>query len=46
MIWDFMMKEGIDGLTMAIVQAPYIPKVVGYGFSAYKEKRLSSSNTM
>lgn len=46
MIWDFMREEGIDGLTMAIVQAPYIPRVVGYGFSDYKEKRLSSSNTM
>lgn len=46
MIWDFMSEKEIDGLTMAIVQAPYIPRAVGYGFSDSKEKRLSSVNTM
>ena len=27
MIWSFMEQEKIDGLTLAIVQAPYIPRV-------------------
>ena len=29
MIWSFMEKEKIDGLTLAIVQAPYKPMVAG-----------------
>ena len=33
MVWEFMKKEQIDGLTLAIVQAPYIPRVVGYGLA-------------
>ena len=31
MIWHFMDENQIPGLTLAIVQAPYIPRVVGYG---------------
>ena len=31
MIWSFMEQEKIDGLALAIVQAPYIPRVAGYG---------------
>lgn len=46
MISQFMLKENIDGLTLAIVQAPYIPRVVGYGVSDRKEGRLASANTM
>ena len=46
MIWDFMEEEGIKGLTLAIVQAPYIPRVVGYGYSDEKQKRLASVNTL
>ena len=46
MIWDFMREEGIPGLTLAIVQAPYIPRVVGYGLSDAGQKRLASANTM
>lgn len=46
MIIDFMKEENIPGLTLAIVQAPYIPRVVGYGLSDVKEKRLASVNTM
>ncbi len=46
MIIDFMKEEEIPGLTLAIVQAPYIPRVVGYGLSDVKEKRLASVNTM
>lgn len=46
MIWSFMEEHGIPGLTLAIVQAPYIPRVVGYGLSDAGEKRLASANTM
>lgn len=46
MIWEFMDKEKIDGLTLAIVQAPYIPRVAGYGYSDRAQHRLASPNTM
>ena len=46
MIWSFMEQEKIDGLTLAIVQAPYIPRVAGYGYSDSQRRRLASPNTM
>lgn len=46
MVWEFMREQEIPGLTLAIVQAPYIPRVVGYGMSDAGEKRLASANTM
>lgn len=46
MIWSFMEENGIPGLTLSIVQAPYIPRVVGYGLSDVKQKRLATPNTM
>ena len=46
MIWEFMREKKIPGLTLAIVQAPYIPRVVGYGMSDAGQKRLASANTM
>ena len=46
MIWEFMEQEEIPGLTLAIVQAPYIPRVVGYGLSDPKQRRLASANTL
>lgn len=46
MIWSFMEKEKINGLTLAIVQAPYIPRVAGYGYSDSRRRRLASPNTM
>ncbi|QNM05320.1 serine hydrolase [Qiania dongpingensis] len=46
MIWEFMRRKKIPGLTLAIVQAPYIPRVVGYGLSDAGQKRLASANTM
>lgn len=42
MIWEFMEEKRIPGLTLAIVQAPYIPRVVGYGFSDVEQRRLAS----
>ena len=46
MVWKFMEEQEIPGLTLAIVQAPYIPRVVGYGFSDAGQKRLASVNTL
>ena len=46
MVWDFMEEQKIPGLTLAIVQAPYIPRVVGYGVSDAGQRRLASANTM
>ncbi|MDC7286458.1 serine hydrolase [Blautia schinkii] len=46
MVWEFMEEQGIPGLTLAIVQAPYIPRVVGYGFSDAGQKRLATVNTL
>ena len=46
MIYNFMEKEGIPGLSLAIVQAPYIPRVVGYGIIDLESKKLVSSKTI
>ncbi|MEG1188317.1 MAG: serine hydrolase [Bacteroidales bacterium] len=46
MIYNFMKEHEIPGLTLAIVQAPYIPRVVGYGLCDIGEKRLASTNTL
>lgn len=46
MIYDFMEAEGIPGMTLAIVQAPYIPRVVGYGVTEINYKKLASEKTL
>jgi CubicO group peptidase (beta-lactamase class C family)/uncharacterized protein (DUF302 family) len=46
MIYDFMDEKHINGLGMAIVQAPYIPRVAGYGKSDAQKGLLASSNTL
>ncbi len=46
MILTFMQQHEIPGLTLAIVQAPYIPRVVGYGFSDVGGQLLASTNTL
>ena len=46
MIWEFMEEQQIPGLTLAIVQAPYIPRVAGYGLSDTRQRRLASPNTL
>ena len=43
MIYDFMEEQQIPGLTLAIVQAPYITRIVGYGLSDIGQKRLAST---
>ena len=46
MIYDFMAERQIPGLTLAIVQAPYITRIVGYGLSDIGQKRLASTKTV
>lgn len=46
MIYEFLEEKEIPGLTLAIVQAPYIPRIVGYGLSDIEEKRLASAGTV
>ena len=48
MIYEFMEDNEIDGLSMAIVQAPYIPRAVGYGLADIKNEneKLVSINTV
>ena len=46
MIYDFMEEQQIPGLTLAIVQAPYITRLVGYGLSDIGQRRLTSTKTV
>lgn len=46
MVYSFMEEHKIDGLSLAIVQAPYIPRSVGYGVSDTKHRTLASVNTL
>ncbi len=46
MIYEFMEAERIPGLTLAIVQAPYIPRIVGYGVADAATGRLASAKTI
>jgi CubicO group peptidase (beta-lactamase class C family)/uncharacterized protein (DUF302 family) len=46
MVAAFMADRHIPGVTLAIVQAPYIPRVVGYGVSDVEKRRLASPKTL
>ncbi len=46
MVAAFMAERQIPGVTLAIVQAPYISRVVGYGVSDTNTKRLASPKTL
>jgi D-alanyl-D-alanine carboxypeptidase len=46
MISDFMKEHRIPGMTLAIVQAPYISRVVGYGLSDVEKGLLASPKTL
>ena len=46
MIYEFMEKENIPGMTLAIVQAPYIPRVAGYGVANAETGQLASTKTL
>lgn len=45
-IAEFMERNGVPGLTMAIVQAPYIPRSAGYGQASLADDELASTKTM
>jgi CubicO group peptidase (beta-lactamase class C family)/uncharacterized protein (DUF302 family) len=46
MVAVFMKEHRIPGMTLAIVQAPYIPRVVGYGVSDVEKGLLASPKTL
>jgi CubicO group peptidase (beta-lactamase class C family)/uncharacterized protein (DUF302 family) len=46
MVADFMDAHRIPGMTLAIVQAPSIPRVVGYGVSDVEKQLLASPKTL
>lgn len=46
MVYEFMEAEKIPGMTLAIVQAPYIPRVVGYGVTDLENGRLAAVKTI
>ncbi len=46
MIYEFMEQEDVPGLTLAIVQAPYISRVAGYGRADLKYGTLASTRTL
>jgi CubicO group peptidase (beta-lactamase class C family)/uncharacterized protein (DUF302 family) len=45
-IAEFMAKHEVPGLSMAIVQAPYIPRSAGYGRASLAHDELASTRTM
>lgn len=46
MIGEFMREHQIPGMTLAIVQAPYVSRVVGYGTADVERRLLNSPNTL
>lgn len=46
MIYEFMEEQGIPGMTLAIVQAPYIPRIVGYGVTDFEKGNLAAAKTL
>ncbi|MGA0598401.1 serine hydrolase [Enterovirga sp. CN4-39] len=46
MIADFVRKNDLPGIAMAIVQAPYIPRSAGYGVTDRQRDELASTKTM
>jgi CubicO group peptidase (beta-lactamase class C family) len=45
-IAEFMTRNSVPGLSMAIVQAPYIPRSAGYGRASVVNDQLASTRTM
>lgn len=46
MVYEFMEEKGIPGMTLAIVQAPYIPRVAGYGVTDIEAGKLAAVKTL
>jgi CubicO group peptidase (beta-lactamase class C family)/uncharacterized protein (DUF302 family) len=45
-IADFIARNHLPGLSMAIVQAPYVPRSAGYGRTSLVNDELASTKTM
>ncbi|MGD9884501.1 MAG: serine hydrolase [Reyranella sp.] len=45
-IAEFMERHDVPGMSMAIVQAPYIPRSAGYGRASLSHDELASTRTM
>ncbi|MFC0407123.1 serine hydrolase [Roseomonas elaeocarpi] len=46
LVADFIAAHQLPGLTMAIVQAPYIPRSAGYGKTSLDHDELASTRTL
>lgn len=46
MVATFMKEHRIPGMTLAIVQAPYVSRVVGYGTADVEKRLLASPRTL
>lgn len=46
LVADFIERHNLPGLTMAIVQAPYIPRSAGYGKTSLELDEMASTKTM
>ena len=46
MIAEFMERHGVSGMSVAIVQAPYITRNAGFGIADRERRTLVSTNTM
>jgi CubicO group peptidase (beta-lactamase class C family) len=46
MVVEYMRENKIPGVSVAIVQAPYITRITGYGYSDTGRKLLSASRTL
>jgi D-alanyl-D-alanine carboxypeptidase len=46
MIAAFMKEHDVAGMTLSIVQAPYVPRVVGYGVADSEHELLASPSTL
>ncbi len=46
LIIQYMEENEVPGMTLAIVQAPYITRVIGYGLADITTKRLAATRTV
>jgi D-alanyl-D-alanine carboxypeptidase len=46
LIMNYMEVHGVRGMSLALVQAPYITRVVGYGTASVEKKLLVGDNTL
>lgn len=46
MVAKFMAEHEVPGMALAIVQAPYVPRITGYGLADTTTRLLASSNTL